>query len=77
MITFCVSSEAIALLLTKEELQDIRAAVRCALESAGLAPWHDLEAELYARGDVNLLLARPRPPLRSRGMRQRRLRRMG
>ncbi len=74
MVTVCVSSEALALLLTKEELRDVRAAVRLSLESAGLEPWRDLEAEFYERGGVGLLLARPRPPLRTRGMRQRRVR---
>ena len=35
MVTVCVSSEALALLLTKEELRDVRAAVRLSLENAG------------------------------------------
>ena len=77
MVTVCATSEALALLLTKEELRDVRAAVRLSLENAGLEPWRDLEAEFYERGGVGLLLARPRPPLRTRGMRQRRVRRMG
>ena len=66
MVTVCVSEEALALLLSAEEQGDIRAAVRLSLERAGLTPWGDLEAELYARGDGALLLARPRPPLLSR-----------
>ena len=74
MVTMCVSSEALALLLSEEETGDVRNAVRLSLESAGLEPWHDLEAELYDRGDGALLLARPRPPLRCRGSRQKRLR---
>ena len=74
MVTICVSSEALALLLTEDELPDLRSAVNLSLKSAGLEPWRDLEAEFYKRGDVGLLLARPRPPLRSRGMRQRRVR---
>ena len=77
MVTICVSSEALALLLTEEELTDVRGAVNASLVSAGLEPWRDLEAELYERGDMGLLLARPRPPLRVRGARQRRVRRMG
>lgn len=74
MVTICVSREALALLVTAEELADVRGAVRLSLESAGLEPWRDLEAEFYGRGDVGLLLARPRPPLRCRGARQRRTR---
>lgn len=74
MVTICVSNEALALLLTKEELLDVRGAVSLSLESAGLEPWRDLEAEFYEYGDVGLLLARPRPPLRVRGARQRRVR---
>ena len=77
MVTVCVSSEALALLLTEDELQDVRAAVNLSLERAGFKPWRDLEAEFYERGDVGLLLARPRPPLRTRGLRQRRVRRVG
>ena len=77
MVTVCVSSEALALLLTEDELHDVRGAVNLSLESAGLEPWRDLEAEFYEHGDIGLLLARPRPPLRSRGVRQRRMRRMG
>lgn len=67
MVTSCVSAEALALLVTDEELGDIRAAVRLCLERAGLEPWGDLEAELFERGGGALLLARPRPPLRARG----------
>ena len=77
MVTVCVTSEALALLLTKEELRDVRAAVRLSLENAGLEPWRDLEAEFYERGGVGLLLARPRPPLRTRGMLQKRARQVG
>ncbi len=66
MVTVCVTDEALALLLSAEEQSDIRAAVRLSLERAGLKPWADLEAELYARADGALLLARPRPPLFSR-----------
>ena len=77
MVTICVSSEALALLLTEEELIDVRGAVNLSLKCAGLEPWRDLEAEFYERGDMGLLLARPRPPLRNRGARQRRVRRMG
>ena len=50
MVTMCVSRESLALLLTEEELGDVRAAVRRSLECAGLEPWHDLEAELFERG---------------------------
>lgn len=75
MVTVCVSSEAMALLLSEEELLDVRGAVRLSLESAGLEPWGDLEAEYYEHGNVGLLLARPRPPLRNRGFRQKRVRR--
>ena len=77
MVTLCVSSEVLALLLTEEELRDVRGAVKLSLESAGLEPWRDLEAEFYTCGETGLLLARPRPPLRTRGMRQRRARRVG
>ena len=75
MVTMCVSRDSLALLLTEEELGDVRSAVRLSLESAGLEPWHDLEAELYGRGDGALLLARPRTPLlgRPRFRRRRRL----
>lgn len=76
MVTMCVSRDSLALLLTEEELDDVRGAVRLSLESAGLEPWHDLEAELYDRGDGALLLARPRTPLRTRGMRQKRARKV-
>lgn len=62
MVTMCVSREILALLLTEEELGDVRGAVRLSLESAGLEPWHDLEAELFDRGNGALLLARPRAP---------------
>ena len=72
MVTICVSRDTLALLLTAEELCDVRGAVRLSLESAGLEPWHDLEAELYERGDGALLLARPRPPLLHRPMLRRR-----
>ena len=77
MVTFYVSREALALLLTEDELRDVRGAVRLSLENAGLEPWRDLEAEFYERGNMGLLLARPRPPLRTRGVRQRRVRRVG
>ncbi len=66
MVTVCATEETLALLLSAEKQGDIRAAVRLGLESAGLKPWTDLEAELYARGNGALLLARPRPPLLSR-----------
>ena len=77
MVTVCVSSEALALLLTEAELQDVRTAVNLSLKCAGLKPWRDLEAEFYECGEAGLLLARPRPPLRTREMRQRRARRAG
>ena len=77
MVTVCVSSEVLALLLTEDELLDVRATVNQSLEHAGLKPGRDLEAEFFEHGDVGLLLARPRPPLRTRGMRQRRMRRIG
>ena len=76
MVTLCASSDVLALLLTEAELQDVRTAVNLSLKCAGLKPWRDLEAEFYECGDVGLLLARPRPPLRTRGMRQRRVRRV-
>ena len=66
MVTMCVSRESLALRLTEEELGDVRGAVRLSLESAGLEPWHDLEAELFDRGNGALLLARPRAPRLSR-----------
>ena len=66
MVTVCVSSESLALLISEEELDDVRAAVRESLERAGLEPWRDLEAEYFDRGGGGLLLARPRPPLRKR-----------
>ena len=66
MVTVCVSSEALALLISEEELDDVRAAVRLSLERAGLEPWRDLEAEYFDRGGGGLLLARPRSPLRKR-----------
>ncbi len=66
MVTVCVSPEALALLVSEEELGDVRAAVRLSLERAGLEPWRDLEAEYFDRGGGGLLLARPRPPLLSR-----------
>ena len=66
MVTMCVSRESLALLLTEEELGDVRGAVRLSLENAGLEPWHDLEAELVDRGNGALLLARPRAPRLSR-----------
>ena len=66
MVTVCATDEALALLLSAEEQGDIRTAVRLSLEKAGLKPWSYLEAELYARADGALLLARPRPPLLSR-----------
>ena len=62
MVTMCVSRESLALLLTEEELGDVRGAIRLSLESAGLEPWRDLEAELFDRGNGALLLARPRAP---------------
>ena len=74
MVTVCASSDVLALLLTEDELQDVRTAVNLSLKCAGLKPWRDLEAEFYACGNVGLLLARPRPPLRARGMRQRSVR---
>ena len=66
MVTMCVSRDTLVLLLSEAELDDVRGAVRLSLESAGLEPWPDLEAELFDRGDEALLLARPRAPLRSR-----------
>ena len=62
MVTMCVSRDSLALLLTEDELDDVRGAVRLSLENAGLEPWRDLEAELFDRGDEALLLARPRAP---------------
>ena len=50
MVTMCVSRDSLALLLTEEELSDVRGAVRLSLESAGLEPWHDLEAERASAG---------------------------
>ena len=75
MVTVCVSSEALALLLSAEEAADVRNAVRVSLENAGLEPWHDLEAEYFDRGGGGLLIARPRSPLRRRGPYQHRIRR--
>jgi len=75
MVTICVSPEALALLLSKEEAADVRGAVRASLEGAGLEPWGDLEAEYYEYGGGGLLLARPRSPLRRRGAYQHRIRR--
>ena len=75
MVTMCVSRDTLALLLSEDELGDVRAAVRLSLENAGLEPWHDLEAELFDRGDEALLLARPRAPRLTRpGFRRRPLR---
>ena len=76
MVTVCVSSEAVALLLAEDELEDVRSAVKLSLKKAGFEPWRDLEAEFYECGGMGLLLARPRPPLRSRGLRQRRIRKL-
>jgi len=77
MVTMCVSRDTLALLLSEDELGDVRAAVRLSLENAGLEPWHDLEAELFDRGDEALLLARPRAPRLTRGRMQRRMRKKG
>lgn len=74
MVTVCVSKDTLALLLSEEELRDVRAVVRLSLEAAGLEPWHDLEAEFFERPGGGLLLARPRPPLLTRGAFQKRAR---
>ena len=75
MVTVCASKDTLALLLSEEELRDVRAVIRFSLEAAGLEPWHDLEAELFMRPGGGMLLARPRPPLLTRGAFQKRARR--
>ena len=72
MVTVCASKDTLALLLSEEELRDVRTAIRLSLEAAGVEPWHDLEAEYFERPGGGLLLARPRPPLLTRGRFQKR-----
>ena len=66
MVTYCISSDCVALLLPAEEGAPVRALVSDCLRSAGLRPWQDMEAELFSSPVGRLLIARPRAPLRQR-----------
>jgi len=63
MVTYCVSSECVALLLKPEESVSVRRAVSDCLIAVGLMPWNNMEAELFACTGGKLLIARPCPPL--------------
>ena len=66
MVTACVSAEQVALLLEPEERRPLRELVEASLRAEGLRPWAEMELELYPGAGGELLLARPRPPLRER-----------
>lgn len=66
MVTACVSAEQVALLLEPEERRPLRELVEASLRAEGLRPWAEMELELYPGAGGELLLARPRPPRRSR-----------
>ena len=66
MVTYCISSDCVALLLPEGTDFPVRTLVTACLRKEGLRPWSDMEAELYAAPCGRLLIARPRGPLRSR-----------
>ena len=66
MIPFLISPDCVALLFPDGELPDLRKAVAACLSGAGCPLWPDMEAELYSLPGRQLLIARPRPPLRER-----------
>ncbi len=66
MVTACISSDCVALLLSPDESVPVRSAVSACLCEKGLRPWEDMEAELYSCPDGRLLIARPRGPIRRR-----------
>lgn len=66
MVTYCISSDCVALFLAPEEPIPLRSAVDSCLCEMGLRPWRDMEAELFSCPDGSLLIARPRAPIRQR-----------
>lgn len=66
MVTYCISSDCVALFLSPGEPVSVRSAVASCLCEKGLRPWRDMEAELFSCPDGRLLIARPRAPIRQR-----------
>lgn len=78
MVTYCISSDCVAVLLAPGEPVSVRSAVSDCLRAVGLRPWQDMEAELFSCREGKMLIARPSPPLRRRcGPNVPRLRRPG
>ena len=66
MVTYCITSECVALLLPPDGSVSVRSLVLLCLRLRGLPLWPDMEAELFCCPRGRLLRARPRPPLRCR-----------
>ncbi len=66
MVTYCISSDCVVLLLSPNESVSVRSAVDDCLCEKGLCPWRDMEAELFSCPEGRLLIARPRSPIRQR-----------
>jgi hypothetical protein len=66
MVTYCISSDCVALLLEEGEPRSVRELVSDCLRRRGLPLWRSLEAELYTSCAGALLIARPEAPLRER-----------
>ena len=62
MVTYCISSDCVALLLPPDVSVSVRSVVSFCLRVRGLSPWPDMEAELFCCPKGRLLIARPRPP---------------
>jgi hypothetical protein len=66
MVTYCISSDCVALLLPPEVSVSVRSVVSFCLRARGFSPWPDMEAELFCCPKGRLLIARPCPPRRMR-----------
>ena len=66
MVTYCISSECVALLLPPDVSLSVRSVVFLCLRLRGLPLWPDMEAELFCCPRGRLLIARPCAPRRCR-----------
>lgn len=66
MITYHVDRDAVALGLSESEINMAALLVRRCLREHGIRPWDRVESEVFSLPGVNLLIARPCPPMTKR-----------
>ena len=66
MITYHVDPEAVALGLNENEIHIASLLVKRCLREHGICPWERVESEVFSLPGLNLLIARPSPPMTQR-----------